>query len=184
MNIPLKNPCLECDYHLSGGEKNRCECINCDGRIAYVNAIGTHPSTPVNEGVSLEGGTGNDAKKILKTLNKIEQVPSEKPKDLQSEKDQFIENHIKSMCEDAGMTIEQLRAGIQGTTNKQRRHKFNEVRERIIKSLVSGDFGRLSQWKIAKYLNVSNNTISTRMKAAGISPMYKTGVRGGPYRGF
>jgi len=177
MSIPLKNPCLECDYHLSGGEKNRPECINCDGRIAYVNAIGTCPSSPVNEGISLEGGAGNDAEKILKTLNEIEQMPPEKPKDPQSEKDQFIEYHIKSICKDAGMTIEQIRAGIKGAQNKQKRQKFNEVRDRIIKSLVSRDFGRLSQLKIAKYLGVSNHVINTRMKAAGISPMYPCGAQ-------
>ena len=196
MNIPLKNPCLECDYHLSGGEKNRRECINCDGRIAYVNAIGTHPSTPVNEGVSLEGGAGNDFKQsvgdTLSTLNEFEQTETQKSeKSINNQQparsclaeaggstiDNPIEDHIKSICKEAGMTLEQIRAGIRGVQNKQKRQKFNEVRDRIIKSLVSGDFGRLSQLKIAKYLGVSNHVISARMKAAGISPMYPCGAQ-------
>jgi hypothetical protein len=175
----LKNPCRECDHHLAGGSKNACECTDCEERIAYVDAIGTCPGESVNEGVSMEGGGGPDFDKILKTLSEIEQTanqdqtkpdPPEKAEDPQTEKDQFIEDHIKTMCKDAGMTIEQIRAGIKGQQNAAKTQPFHDVRDRIIKSLASGDFGKLNQTQIGKYLGVSNHVISMRMGVMGIAP--------------
>lgn len=199
MNAPLKNPCRECDHHLAGGDKNVCECTNCEDRIAYVNAIGNHPSAPVNENVYLEGGGGHDLKKNvddnLKILSELEQMenkkktapdPPDTPENLQSEKDQNravimdpirIEVHIRDICHDAGMTIEQIRANAKNIHDKQALKLFHETRDRIIISLASGDFGRLSQTKIAKYLRISNHVVSTRMKVAGIRPMYPSGAQ-------
>lgn len=36
----MKNPCSECDHHLSGGDKNAACCEACDARVKYVSAIG------------------------------------------------------------------------------------------------------------------------------------------------
>jgi len=191
----LKNPCLECDHHLSGGDKNVCECTDCEKRIAYVNAIGTSPGETVNEGVYMDGdGGGSDAEKILKTLSTVKQKANqnqtkpdspEKPGDLKSEKsinnhqssiDNLIEDHIKSICQGAGITIEQIRTNAKNIYDKKALQLFHDTRDRIIKSLASGGFGRLSQTKIAKYLGISNHVVSVRMKIMGIAPMYLSGA--------
>ena len=180
MNAPLKNPCRECNHHLAGGNKNVCECTNCEDRIAYVNAIGTNPSESTC--ATLEGGDGHDRKQSvddnLKTLNELEQMEDHKSIDnQQSSIINPIEDHIKTMCQDAGMTIEQIRANAKEINDKQALQLFHETRDRIIKSLASGDFGKLNQTQIGKYLNISNHSVSVRMKIAGIQPMYPSGAQ-------
>ena len=36
----MKNPCLQCDHHLTGGKKDAERCLACRDRIDYVRAIG------------------------------------------------------------------------------------------------------------------------------------------------
>ncbi|MBA7708520.1 hypothetical protein ES703_117422 [subsurface metagenome] len=177
MNVLLKNPCRECDHHLAGGDKSVRKCTNCEKRIAYVNAIGICPSESVN--IDLEDRTTsarhNDTLIILDELDKME---NQKPiANQQSTIDNPIEDHIKSICQDAGITVEQIRANAKDIQDKQALQLFHETRDRIIRSLASGDFGRLSQTKIAKYLNISNHVVSTRMKIIGIAPMYPSGAQ-------
>lgn len=178
----LKNPCRECDHHLAGGDKNECECTNCEKRIAYVNAIGTCPGESVNEGVFLEGdGRGRtlpDADDTLKISGGFEQMENQKSIIINHQSTiNPIEDHIETICQDAGIPIEQIRANAKEINDKQALQLFHETRDRIIKSLASGDFGRLSQTKIAKYLNISNHSVSVRMKIAGIQPMYPSGAQ-------
>ena len=95
--------------------------------------------------------------------------PSYKTEDL-------IEDHIKTICEDHGMTIEEIRAGIQGLQHHDKRQKFHDVRDRIIKSLVSDEvFGRLTQVDIGKILSMSGASVSHRMRKMGISPVNPRG---------
>lgn len=180
----LKNPCLSCDHHLAGGDKNVWECNNCKERIAYVNAIGTCPGESVNENISLEGSAGGtDAKKIL---NETEEMTNQEIKDPQSEKSidnqqstiiDPIEDHIKTICQDASMTVDQIRVNAKDIQDKQALQLFHETRDRIIKDLASGEFGKMSQMKIGKHLDVSLHTISIRMGKMGISPMYSVGAQ-------
>ena len=37
----MKNPCLSCDHHLAGGDKNCDRCRECDKRVEYVQLIGS-----------------------------------------------------------------------------------------------------------------------------------------------
>lgn len=126
----------------------------------------------------------SEEKNVLNTLEELEQKFSQqsdlygKPEDLKSEKGKFIDDHIKEMCQNAGMTIEQLRANAKDIHNKQVRQLFQETRDRIIESLASGKFGKLNQTQIGKYLGVSCHAISIRMGKMGISPMYPTGSQG------
>ena len=92
-------------------------------------------------------------------------APSYKTEDL-------LENHIKTLCGNYGMNIEQIRSGIQGSNDPDRRKLFHNIRDRIIKSLVSDEvFGRLTQVDIGKILCASGATIANRMQKMGISPI-------------
>lgn len=179
MNDSLKNPCHECDHHLSGGNKNCDRCISCEKRIAYVNAIGTSPSSTVSEHVDLDGHGGAD----LSNIN-IEDLPGPKTKQDLADYETVektssgitkdpIDKHIKQVCESAGMTVDYVRAGVLQSFDKIQRYKFHKVRDQIIKDLASGKFGGLNQTQIGDYLNIKNWNVSDRMKNMGISPRPK-----------
>lgn len=172
-DVSFKNPCLECDHHLQGGDKNARECMDCEKRIAYVNAIG---------GLSYDSicQDGEDKNELKKDSNK--KTTLEKTEDLQSEKDKFIEYHIKSLCKDAGVTIEQIRAGIQGCHDDQKRQEFNEIRDRIIESLAGGKFGKLNQVRIGKFLGITGHMISCRFKKMGIKSIIRKPKKSEPLK--
>jgi len=160
MNTPLKNPCLECDHHLAGGDKNCDRCRDCERRVEYVNAIGKCPSSTVSEHVDLEGMGGPDFAKSKNEILAQEESLSIDP----------IENHIRDVCKKAGTTIERVRAGIKGSINTYVNQEVNNVRDEIIVGLASGKFGHLTQPQIGKYLNISGHLVCQRMKKMDISP--------------
>jgi hypothetical protein len=150
MKTSLKNPCLECDHHLAGKDKNCEKCKNCEKRLEYVHAIDTSRSSSVSEHVDLEGHGGADPKS----------------KENLADKDP-IEKHIRSVCQTHGITVEKLRAGTKGKKDPD----FQIFRDSIIRELASGKFGKLSQEKIGEYLNLSGHTVHCRMKIMEIKPM-------------
>jgi len=169
----LTNPCHECDHHLAGGNKNFEKCRDCDKRIAYVNAIDKSPSSSVNENVDLVGHGGSDVQKSKQDLTDYEtaeEISSSMTIDP-------IQEHIKEICKSAGITLGQIRKGIKGQGDKNKIQAFHKIRDRIIKSLASGDFGCLNQTQIGDYLGVSNHVISTRMGKIGIPPMHPSGAQ-------
>lgn len=165
MNTPLKNPCLECNHHLFGGDKNCDLCRDCDKRVAYVAAIGKCPSSTMSEHVDLEGNAGSNLSKIA-----IDDLHGPKSKDDLAEHESPVENLIKKVCESENMTVAELRAGIKGVVDPVKREWFQNTRDHIIKYLASGKFGNFNQAQIGKLLNISNHTVCMRMKVIGISP--------------
>lgn len=37
LGVDMRNPCLSCGHHLSGGDKDCEGCMNCEHRIDYIN---------------------------------------------------------------------------------------------------------------------------------------------------
>jgi len=150
MKTSLKNPCLECDHHLAGKDKNCEKCKNCEKRLEYVHAIDTSRSSSVSEHVDLEGYGGADPKSIQNLAGKDP-----------------IEKHIRSVCQTHGITVEKLRAGTKGRKDPE----FHNIRDSIIRVLASGKFGKLTQEKIGEYISLSDWAVSQRMKIMETKPV-------------
>jgi len=151
MNQSLKNPCLECDHHLAGGDKNCDRCRDCEKRVQYINAIGKCPSSTMSEHVDLEGDGGFDM-----------------PAETQVSANDPVEKFIRQTCRTGNITVEKMRAGIKGCPDKK--EEVNAVRDDIIRELASGKFGYFTQPQIGGFLNVSSHLVCQRMKLMCISP--------------
>lgn len=59
-----KNPCLKCDHHQAGGDKNAYCCKNCEDRIAYVLELAGHRSPEIDDSIQTakKGGASVDVK--------------------------------------------------------------------------------------------------------------------------
>ena len=144
----LKNPCLDCDHHLAGGDKNCERCRTCKKRIEYVASIDTCPCASVSEHVSLEGDGGFD----------LPGIPPDP-----------VEKQLEEICEQHGTNLAAIRKGIQGWQNKAIRRAFHDTRDHIIEFLLSGSAGKFTQGQIGKLLNLAGATISGLIKDRGIS---------------
>ncbi len=149
MNMELKNPCLECDHHISGGDKNDDICRNCDWRVAYVNAIDPCPCSSVSEHVDLCGNGGSTVSVAVKDP---------------------VENYIRQVCSAAGVSEQHIRGGFRRIKDQKVVAKLSDVRDTIIIGLASGKFGNLDQEEIGGYLGVSSHVVSKNMRKMGIAP--------------
>jgi len=149
MNQSLKNPCLECDHHLTGGDKNCDRCRECEKRVEYVNAIGKCPSSTMSEHVDLQGDGGVDLKQTIKN--------------------DPIEKYIQDMCKANGISVETLRSGLNRFSSPHEKQTINDVRDDIIRVLASGKFGYITQPVIGEALSLSPSYVSMRMRRMNIS---------------
>jgi len=173
LKTSLTNPCLECDHHLAGGDKNCEKCKNCEKRLEYVHAIDTSRSSSVSEHIELEGhGGGSEVRKTEDLPKKIQDLENyETAEKISSNllKDP-IRQYIKQTCEGVGITPEKLRTGIANKSKRYNVQELQKIRDQIIKELSSGRFGELNQTIIGNYLGVSNHVISSRMVKMKINP--------------
>ena len=150
------SPCKNCKNEFEDKNKHP-DCRVCMLPLEYANSYGSPFET-----VPME----------VKKMNDEKAPENPQTKTITPAKDQLLEDHIKTLCEDHGMTIEEIRSGIQGSNDPDRRRVFHGTRDRIIRSLVSDEvFGRLTQVDIGKILCASGGTIAVRMQKMGISPI-------------
>jgi len=82
-----------------------------------------------------------------------------------------IETRIEEVCKEQGLTVEQLRAGIQGYKDPTVTQKYHVARDKIIIELSSGKYGDFTQPQIGQYINMSFAMVSRLMKRLEIDPI-------------
>lgn len=139
MLIETKSPCIECEHHLAGGDKNIERCRSCTDRIVYDKTFGCR-SESVPADIVLNGNGGCEIPE--------KNYPEVEPMALSA---------IRRICGAHGEDFENIRA-----TSRYKNLKQSTVVDEIIACLAE-DFN-MNNSKIAKILDLTESAVYQRRK--------------------